>query len=703
MHLHNLLILARLWIAFLAISTLFTSLLVHCKTASQDVSSLNVMYTSLNSPSKLNGWKSSGGDPCGDAWEGIKCDGSSVKEIDLSDMGLTGSMGYQLSSLTSVTYFDLSKNNLKGDIPYQLPPNAAHIDLSNNGFTGSIPYSISQMNELNYLSLAHNQLNNQLGDMFSKLTKLKQLDVSYNSLSGDLPQSLKSLSSLKKLHLENNQLTGSINVLAKLPLEELNVENNKFTGWIPDELKEIDNLQTGGNSWSKGAAPPPPPGTPPFKHSDKKREDKKSGVSGVAIAGIAIGALVVIIIIVALVKKKSSSTSSSLIDDESHSKHRPFTPLASQELTKDFGADDDDDVTGLKSSDSTAIDMRTLQKTPSIGMRSSMSDCVQSFTDNEFANRLNSKRSTSVRATPFSLAELQTATGNFASGRLLGEGSIGRVYRAKYADGKVLAVKKINPSLLDGGHQEEFSLIISNISKLRHPNIAELVGYCSEQKEHMLIYDYYRNGSLHEFLHLSDDFSKPLTWNTRVRIALGTARAVEYLHEICSPPVIHKNIKSSNILLDMDLNSHLSDNGLASFHHRTSQNLGAGYNAPECTSPSAYSPKSDVYSFGVVMLELLTGRMPLDTSKPKAEQCLVRWATPQLHDINAVEKMVDPALRGLYPPKSLFRFADIIALCVQSEPEFRPPVSEVVQALVRLVQRSSMKMREDLATFGFDD
>ncbi|ESW07866.1 hypothetical protein PHAVU_010G165200 [Phaseolus vulgaris] len=595
--------------------------------------------------------------------------------------------------ISNLLYSDLSNNNLKGDIPYQLPPKARHIDLSNNGFTGSIPFSVSQMDELSQLNLGHNQLQNQLGDMFEKLTKLKLLDVSFNSLSGNLPQSLKSLKNLKKLHLQNNQFTGSINVLANLPLEELHVENNKFTGWVPEELKSINDLQTGGNSWSKGQAPPPPPGTPPIKHPKKKKE--KSVISGVAIAGINFGLLAIIIIIVALCKRKSSKPSSQFTDEERRSHHRSRTPLASQELSTDPGASVNKEFKGgLNSLDSTSIDVKALQKSPSIGVRSSASDCVQSFNDNEFANRLNSRRSASIRITTFSLADLYSATASFGSGRLLGEGSIGCVYRAKYADGKVLAVKKINPSLFEGGAPEEFSQIVSKLSKLHHPNIVELVGYCSEQ-EHMLIYDYFRNGSLHGFLHLSDDFSKPLTWNTRIRIALGTARAIEYLHETCSPPLLHKNIKSSNILLDTDLNPRLSDYGLASFHQRTSQNLGAGYNAPECTKPSAFTLKSDVYSFGVVMLELLTGRMAFDSSKPKAEQCLVRWATPLLHDINAVEKMVDPALRGLYPPKSLFRFADVIALSVQSEPEFRPPVSELVQALMRLVQRSSMTLRED--------
>ncbi|KAK6914613.1 Serine-threonine/tyrosine-protein kinase, catalytic domain [Dillenia turbinata] len=124
-----------------------------------------------------------------------------------------------------------------------------------------------------------------------------------------------------------------------------------------------------------------------------------------------------------------------------------------------------------------------------------------------------------------------------------------------------------------------------------------------------------------------------------------------------------------------------------------SQDLASGYGAPEVDMSGQYSLKSDVYSFGVVMLELLTGRKPYDSSRQRSEQSLVRWATPQLHDIDALSKMVDPSLKGLYPVKSLSRFADVVALCIQLEPEFRPPMSEVVQALVRLVQRANMSRR----------
>ncbi|XP_078443581.1 protein STRUBBELIG-RECEPTOR FAMILY 5-like [Wolffia australiana] len=700
---------------FLFLRTLATA---RGSTDGPDVSALNVMFSSLNSPSSLTGWTSSGGDPCGRHWRGIKCSGSSVTEIKLSGLGLTGTMGYQLSSLTSVKYLDMSQNNLQGDIPYQLPPNAVHINLARNSFTGSVPYSISQMADLKYLNLANNRLSGQLTDMFGKLPSLSVLDLSDNQMTGNLPQTFGSLSSLKTLNLKNNQFTGSIDVLAALPLEDLDVENNHFSGWVPEELQDINNLQTEGNSWSSGPAPP-------GRHSS--RSGKKthggsgtgSGVSGGAIAGIVISVFIVGLIVLVLVKRRSSSH---YIDEENLGQVRPFTYL---DANNEFS-----DVTYGKPNSS--VHMKNLSTSSSSGLKPPPSDRGRSFNNDEFASKLLPKRNAdTIDVSAFSFMDLQMATASFSASRIIGEGSSGRVYKAKYADGKVrlmvyllreknlyrilnfwasrflaihgvvpffsflqvLAVKRIDSSHLQVGNSEDFKNLVAGICRLRHLNIAELLGYCSESGHHLLVYDFQKNGSLHEFLHLSDEYSKPLTWDTRVRIALGTARAIEYLHETCCPPVIHKNVKSANVLLCAELNPHLSDCGLGVLYPDTKRNLGPGYNAPECTSPSAYTLKSDVYSFGVVMLELLTGRKPFDSSKSTSEQSLASWATPQLHDIDSLAKMVDPALRGLYPPKSLSRFADVIALCVQSEPEFRPAMSEVVQALHRCVQRTSMNKR----------
>nr|XP_009398614.1 PREDICTED: protein STRUBBELIG-RECEPTOR FAMILY 5-like isoform X1 [Musa acuminata subsp. malaccensis] len=662
--------------------------LVRGTTDSSDVSALNVMYSSLSSPSKLTGWSSGGGDPCGNDWKGIKCSGSSVTEIKLSGLGLTGTMGYQLASLTSVTYFDLSKNNLNGDIPYQLPPNVTHINLAGNGLTGGIPYSISQMSDLKYLNLANNQLSGQLIDMFGKLPSLSLLDLSFNRFSGSLPQSFGSLTHLKTLNLENNQFSGSLDVLSTLSLEDLNIQNNKFTGWIPNKLKSIHNLKVGGNSWSSRPAPPGMAKAADNNDTSSSAVEKgkqNSGLKGAVIAVIVISVLVVALILMALVKRRSSGSSHHI--DEQLSQNRSFTPLVGN------------DFTGTKDS-SSSIDIKTLEKSP-MELKPPPADNKKVNNDNEFANKHTSRQSTdSISLTTYSSADLQAATGSFSFSRLLGQGNIGCVYKAKFNDGKALAVKKIETLNLSGSHSSDFMEVVSGISKLHHSNVAELLGYCSESGYQLLVYELQQNGSLHGFLHLSDDYSKPLTWDTRVRIALGTARAVEYLHEVCTPSVIHKNIKSSNILLDAELNPHLADCGLGVFFEDTSENLGPGYNPPECTKPSAYAMKSDIYSFGVVMLELLTGRKPFDSSNPRIEQSLVRWAAPQLHDIDALAQMVDPALRGLYPPKSLSRFADVIALCIQSEPEFRPAMSEVVQSLVRCVQRTSINKRlgGDLST-----
>ncbi|KAF9685373.1 hypothetical protein SADUNF_Sadunf03G0047800 [Salix dunnii] len=681
-------------------------------------SALRVMYSSLNPQSQLTQWSANGDDPCGQNWKGITCSGSRVTEIKLPSLGLSGSLGYQLSSLTAVTNLDVSNNNLAGNIPYQLPPNLQQLNLANNQFSGGIPYSISQMPSLKYLNLGHNQLQNQLGDMFGQLPSLSTLDLSFNSLTGDLPRSFSSLSSMKSMYLQNNQFTGSINVLANLPLENLwiyvfrNVGNNRFTGWIPSQLNSI-NLQKDGNSWNSGPAPPPPPGTTPSpkgrsshgSDSPSGSGSKKTGIGGGGIAGIIISIFVVGgIVAFFLVKRRSKRPS---LDLEMHDK-QPFVSLSST-----------NDMQETKSMQtSSMVNTKTFDTSVAINLRPPPIDHHKSFDEEEFSPKpvaVKKPVAAPINVTSYSVADLQMATGSFSVDHLLGEGSFGRVYRAEFDDRKVFAVKKLDSGTLPSHMSDDFMEIVSSISLLHHPNVTELVGYCSEHGQHLLVYEFHKNGSLHDFLHLSDEYSKPLIWNSRVKVALGTARALEYLHEVCSPSIIHKNIKSVNILLDTELNPHLSDAGLASGLHNAeqvlNQNAGSGYSAPEVAMSGHYTLKSDVYSFGVVMLELLTGRKPFDrwdknqfvsnliamlivnSSRPRSEQSLVRWATPQLHDIDSLSKMVDPELKGLYPVKSLSRFADVIALCVQPEPEFRPPMSEVVQALVRLVQRANMSKR----------
>ncbi|XP_058218035.1 protein STRUBBELIG-RECEPTOR FAMILY 3-like isoform X2 [Rhododendron vialii] len=295
----------------------------------------------------------------------------------------------------------------------------------------------------------------------------------------------------------------------------------------------------------------------------------------------------------------------------------------------------------------------------------------------------------------YTIASLQQYTNSFSQENFIGSGMLGNVYRAELPDGKLLAVKKLDKRASSQQKDAEFLDLVNHIDQIRHANVEELMGYCAEHGQRLLIYEYCSNGTLQDALHSDDGFKNQLMWNTRIRMALGAARALEYLHEVFEPPIIHRNFKSANVLLDDELSVHVSDCGLAPLISsgsvsQLSGNLltAYGYGAPEFESGICTS-KSDVYSFGVVMLELLTGRKSHDSTRSRAEQFLVRWAIPQLHDIDALSRMVDPSLKGEYPVKSLSHFADIISRCVQHEPEYRPPISEVVHDLLEMIRRES--------------
>ncbi|GKU89885.1 hypothetical protein SLEP1_g3961 [Rubroshorea leprosula] len=611
-------------------------------------------------------------------------------------------MGYLLSGLLSLKTLDLSDNNIHDTIPYQLPPNLTSLNLAGNNLSGNLPYSISTMVYFTYLNASHNSLSQFIGDVFVNLTGLVTLDLSFNNLSGDLPNSFSSLSNLSMLYLQNNQLTGSLNTLVRLPLSTLNVAKNHFSGWIPSELRSILTFIYDGNSFENGPAPPPPPYTPPppgSTHSNHNNSgpsapktpasggqssDSHKGVSVGLIVGIVLSSLFLVsLMLLALVfcfwKDKRNLTGARA--------SMGSLPVGSNESTAEMQEPRVKNVSAITD----------LKPAPAENLT------VAKMSKNGSLNRMKSP----VTATSYSVASLQTATNSFSQDNIIGEGSLGRVYKAEFPNGKVMAVKKIDNAALSLQEEDNFLEAVSNMSRLRHPNIVTLTGYCAEHGQRLLVYEYIGNGSLHDILHLMDESSNALSWNARVRVALGTARALEYLHEVCLPSVVHRNFKSANILLDEELNPHLSDCGLAALTPNTQRQVSTqmvgsfGYSAPEFALSGVYTVKSDVYSFGVVMLELLTGRKPLDSSRSRSEQSLVSWATPQLHDIDALAKMVDPALNGMYPAKSLSRFADIIALCVQPEPEFRPPMSEVVQALVRLAQRASVVKRQSSDESGF--
>ncbi|KAF8050599.1 hypothetical protein N665_1929s0006 [Sinapis alba] len=681
----------------LVLLVLFTAIsAVRCVTDPSDVQALQVLYTSLDSPSQLTNWNNGGGDPCGESWKGVTCEGSAVVSIDISDLGVSGTLGYLLSDLMSLRKLDVSGNSIHDTLPYQLPPNLTSLNLARNNLSGNLPYSISAMGSLSYMNVSGNSLSMSIGDIFAGQKSLSTLDLSHNNFSGDLPSSLSTLSQLSVLYVQNNQLTGTIDVLSGLPLTTLNVANNHFNGSIPKELSSIKTLIYDGNSFDNAPASPQPErpdkkGKPsgskkPKNNPDAKEKSSESsdkGLTGGVITGIVFGSLFVagiiaLVLYLCLHKKKKK-----VGENTRASSHRSLPlsviPEVQEQRVKSVAS-----VADLKSSPADKVTVDRVMKNGSI-----------------------SRMRSPITASQYTVSSLQVATNSFSQENIIGEGSLGRVYRAEFPNGKIMAVKKIDNAALSLQEEDCFVEAVSNMSRLRHPNIVPLAGYCTEHGQRLLVYEYVGNGNLDDMLHLNDDRSMALTWNARVKVALGTAKALEYLHEVCLPSIVHRNFKSANILLDEELNPHLSDSGLAALNPNTERQVSTqvvgsfGYSAPEFALSGIYTVKSDVYTFGVVMLELLTGRKPLDSSRTRAEQSLVRWATPQLHDIDALSKMVDPSLNGMYPAKSLSRFADIIALCIQPEPEFRPPMSEVVQQLVRLVQRASVVKRKSSDDTGF--
>ncbi|KAK4741630.1 hypothetical protein SAY87_025218 [Trapa incisa] len=297
-----------------------------------------------------------------------------------------------------------------------------------------------------------------------------------------------------------------------------------------------------------------------------------------------------------------------------------------------------------------------------------------------------------IKAQHFTFRQLATATKNFRQERLLGEGGFGRVYRGTLPkSGKVVAVKQLDKHGLHGN--KEFLEEVSQLSLLHHDNLVKLIGYCADGDQRLLVYEYMPGGTAENHLLDIGQNKKPLDWNTRMRIAYGVAQGLEYLHNEVNPPVIYRDLKCSNVLLDEKFNPRLSDVGLTKLVHAGDKIHGTsrmmetyGYCAPEYTETGELTVKSDVYSFGVILLELITGQRVIDTTKPNAEQNLVSWAQPKFRNPKLFPEMVDPLLHGQFPEKSLNQAVAVAAVCLQEEPSVRPLMSDIVTTLGFLLE-----------------
>ncbi|XP_017981779.1 PREDICTED: probable serine/threonine-protein kinase At1g01540 [Theobroma cacao] len=284
----------------------------------------------------------------------------------------------------------------------------------------------------------------------------------------------------------------------------------------------------------------------------------------------------------------------------------------------------------------------------------------------------------------YTLRELEESTNGFAAENVIGEGGYGIVYRGVLEDNTKVAVKNLLNNR--GQAEKEFKVEVEAIGRVRHKNLVRLLGYCAEGAQRMLVYEYVDNGNLEQWLHGDVGPCSPLTWEIRMNIVLGTAKGLTYLHEGLEPKVVHRDIKSSNILLDKQWNPKVSDFGLAKLlgserSYVTTRVMGTfGYVAPEYASTGMLNERSDVYSFGILLMEIISGRNPVDYSRPQGEVNLVEWLKTMVTNRNA-EGVLDPRL-PVKPSSRALKRALLVALrCVDPNAQKRPKMGHVIHML----------------------
>ncbi|KAK1395211.1 Protein kinase APK1A chloroplastic [Heracleum sosnowskyi] len=307
----------------------------------------------------------------------------------------------------------------------------------------------------------------------------------------------------------------------------------------------------------------------------------------------------------------------------------------------------------------------------------------------------------------FEFNDLRVATRNFRPDSVLGEGGFGSVYKgwidentfspSKWGTGMVVAVKRLN---LDGsqGHQEWLAEI-NYLGTLTHPNLVKLVGYCLKEEHRLLVYEFVSQGSLEKHLFRSEfldsfetgnSYFEPLSWNLRIRIALGAAKGLAYLHSSLAG-VIYRDFKTANILIDSDYNAKLSDFGIAKDGpdygrtHVSTMIMGTyGYAAPEYVATGHLTYKSDIYAFGVVLLEILSGRRVIDKTRPPGQRNLVDWAKPYLTSKRTVLHCMDADIEGQYTVRAALKASSLALKCLSGVTKSRPDANQVVKELEQL-------------------
>ncbi|KAL5733029.1 hypothetical protein ACOSP7_032367 [Xanthoceras sorbifolium] len=590
---------------------------------------------------KLN-WNAAA--PVCSSWFGITCDlnGSRVIAIRLPGVGLFGPIpDDSIRKLDALQVLSLRSNYL----------------------SGNLPYTITSIPSLQYLYLQGNNFSGALPASVSP--QLSVLDLSYNSFTGDIPPTIQNLTRLTVLNLEKNSISGAIPSL-KLPrLKTLNLSYNNLNGSIPYLLQKFPNSSFVGNSLlcglplkpcsSQSPSPSPTyfPNSPVTVSQHQHGSEKKLGsgsITAITIGGCAVMLLLLAVIIVCFLKRNDREGSG-----VSKGKASGNGRSSGEKPNKEFGS-------GVQEAEKNKLFF--------------FEGCSYNF----------------------DLEDLLRA-----SAEVLGKGSFGSTYKAILEDGTMVVVKRLKEVAASKKEFEQQMEIVGRFGQ--HPNIVPVRAYYYSKDEKLLVFNYMPAGSLFMLLHGNrSESGEALDWNSRVKIAIGTAKGIAHIHSEGGVKCIHGNIKSSNVLLTQDLEGCVSDVCLAPLMNlptTTTTPRIIGYRAPEVIETRKYTHKSDVYSFGVLLLEMLTGKAPLLQQSGHHHDDVVdlpRWVRSVVREEWTAEVFDVELLKYQNVEEEMVQTLQIALACVAKIPDMRPTMAEIVRMMEEIQQQPELKNRPSSGT-----
>ncbi|KAI7983718.1 MDIS1-interacting receptor like kinase 1 [Camellia lanceoleosa] len=573
----------------------------------------------------------------------------SLVRVRMQNNRLSGTIPIGFGKLGRLQRFDLANNSLTGQIPIDIAASTSlsFIDFSQNRLVSSLPSSILSIPNLQNFMASDNNLVGEIPDQFQDCPSLSVLDLSSNRFTGSIPASIASCERLVTLNLHNNQLTGPIpKTIAMMPtLAVLDLSDNFLIGGVPENFGNSPALEMLNVSYNKLEGPVPANGM--------LRTINPDDLAGNA--GLCGG----------LLPPCSQNSAYSLRQKSLHEKHVVAGWIIA--------------ISSLLAVVIAAFGARSLYK-----RRYSNGSCFEERFEmgkGEWPWRLMAFQRLS-----FTSNDILSC---IKESNVIGMGATGIVYKAEMQRlNMIVAVKKLwrTGTDVEMGNSDDLVGEVNVLGRLRHRNIVRLMGFLHNDTNAMIVYEYMQNGSLGETLHGKQGGRLLVDWVSRYNIAVGVAQGLAYLHHDCHPPVIHRDVKSNNILLDANLEARIADFGLARMMLKKNETVSMvagsyGYIAPEYGYTLKVDEKSDIYSYGVVLMELLTGKRPLEPEFGESVD-INEWIRKKIRDNRSLEEALDPNVGNCkHVQEEMMLVLRIALLCTAKMPKDRPSMRDVITML----------------------